>query len=473
MDAPMSVNVDVAPKMAAVLARKLEKQVVALGWPVGNVLGSEAELLAQFNVSRAVLREAVRIVEHTGTAHMRRGPGGGLVVTEPNRSAITTSMSVWFSYVGVTVGEIFDARIPLMLEVVRRAAQQRDVHAIEAILDRIADMDDSGDLDEEAFLDLDRRFIQLSDNPAVTLFADGISDLLASRLRGTRARLNPALTETDARVHLHGYGRLADSIMQGDEVGAPRRTARLLGAVRERMNDRPPRARRRPVQIDGGSPKLAEQIAFEMRDYIERAGWPVDTVLGSEAEMIDRYGVSRAVLREAVRILEHEGALRTKRGPGGGLIVAAPNADAIVHAAGLALEYARVSPAQLVDVRTALEVAAVHMSVARLTPEIAGGLTASIREERANGDRTVHLYQVHHEIAAAAGCRPLELFVRVLSELVTRQAQSDVTRGEDGKLTANTHHAHARVIEAIISGDAELAEKRLRRHLAAGIWLLH
>ena len=77
MVAPIPLNAIAAPKLATVVARSIENQVVALGWPVGEVLGSEAELLERFGVSRAVLREAVRIVEHTGAARMRRGPGGG------------------------------------------------------------------------------------------------------------------------------------------------------------------------------------------------------------------------------------------------------------------------------------------------------------------------------------------------------------------------------------------------------------
>ena len=87
-----------APKLSSVVARRIEDEVVAQGWPVGTVLGSETDLLERFGVSRAVLREAVRLVEHTGAARMRRGPGGGLIVSEPNRSAVVSAMGLWFSY---------------------------------------------------------------------------------------------------------------------------------------------------------------------------------------------------------------------------------------------------------------------------------------------------------------------------------------------------------------------------------------
>src|SRR5687768_15782586 len=104
-----------APKLASVVARHIEDDVVARGWPVGTVLGSETELLERYGVSRAVLREAVRIVEHSGAARMRRGPGGGLVVSEPNRGAVVAAIGVWLSYIGVSMTEMFEVRRPLMM----------------------------------------------------------------------------------------------------------------------------------------------------------------------------------------------------------------------------------------------------------------------------------------------------------------------------------------------------------------------
>src|SRR3954470_7230869 len=74
---------DSSPKRAAQLADQIIEDVTARGWPVGEVLGSETELLEQYSVSRAVFREAVRLLEHQHVARTRRGPGGGLVVTEP------------------------------------------------------------------------------------------------------------------------------------------------------------------------------------------------------------------------------------------------------------------------------------------------------------------------------------------------------------------------------------------------------
>jgi len=77
-----------AKKAACAIARRIEEDLIARGWPVGTIYGSETELADRFGVSRMVLREAVRILESRGTARMRRGPNGGLLVLAPEMAAV-------------------------------------------------------------------------------------------------------------------------------------------------------------------------------------------------------------------------------------------------------------------------------------------------------------------------------------------------------------------------------------------------
>jgi DNA-binding FadR family transcriptional regulator len=53
-----------ADKRASKIARHIEAEIVRRGWPIGESLGSEHALQQRFCVSRSVLREAVRLVEH-------------------------------------------------------------------------------------------------------------------------------------------------------------------------------------------------------------------------------------------------------------------------------------------------------------------------------------------------------------------------------------------------------------------------
>src|SRR5436190_21321141 len=92
-------------KLAEQTAAKIEMAIAAQGWPLGSVIGSESDLLAEYGVSRAVLREAVRLLEHDNVARMRRGPGGGLVVTVPDTQAVTRAADRFLRYRGATPGQ--------------------------------------------------------------------------------------------------------------------------------------------------------------------------------------------------------------------------------------------------------------------------------------------------------------------------------------------------------------------------------
>ena len=62
---------------------------------------------------------------------------------------------------------------------------------------------------------------------------------------------------------------------------------------------------------------------------------------------MERYDVSRAVLREAVRVLEHHQVARMRRGPGGGLFVAEPGVEAVTEAVALQIDRLGIGPEHL------------------------------------------------------------------------------------------------------------------------------
>src|SRR4051794_33749821 len=64
--------------------------------------------------------------------------------------------------------------------------------------------------------------------------------------------------------------------------------------------------------------KLAEQLAQEIVSDIERTGMAPGERFPSEVAMAQARGVSRASLREALRILEVHGLIIIRPGPGGG-----------------------------------------------------------------------------------------------------------------------------------------------------------
>jgi DNA-binding FadR family transcriptional regulator len=238
--------------------------------------------------------------------------------------------------------------------------------------------------------------------------------------------------------------------------------------------------------------KLAEQTAAKIELFIVEQGWPLGMVIGSEADLLAEYGVSRAVLREAVRLLEHDNVAHMRRGPGGGLVVAEPDAAVVTRVATLYLRYREVSPGQLFGARTALELAAVRSATERIDERGIARLRAALDDEAGGIEPAGASHQFHRVVAQLSGNPALELFTDVLTQLSAAAALDSANHtGGAGLLrdglhrdpgpgrnagpaggpardtppdVAGTHHG---IAEAIIAGDVALAQHRTTRHLQA------
>jgi DNA-binding FadR family transcriptional regulator len=217
--------------------------------------------------------------------------------------------------------------------------------------------------------------------------------------------------------------------------------------------------------LDGS--KRGELVARDIFVRVSEAGWPVDELLGSEAELMERYDVSRAVLREAVRLLEHHHVATMRRGPGGGLFVAQPGVESATEALALLLERRGIKPDDLFEPRTALELAIVDLAITRLTDDDVAALHRAIAvEEQAPSEAVPTVgHDIHAVLAAIVGNPVIELLSLVLICL-TRMHQQ-VIPGAKPPRRADVHKAHRAIVEAVVNRDAELARHRMHRHLAA------
>ena len=475
--APPTPDEPAADKLAAQVALRIEAEIIRRGWPVGASLGSEPQLRERHGVSRSVLREAVRLVEHHQVARMRRGPGGGLFVAAPDAGPAARAMVIYLEYVGTSIEDLMQARRLLEPLAAALAAEHVTEGGIEELRRTLgaesAMTDEPGDRTVET---LHVVLGELSANPVLGLFID-----VLTRLTGRYGRLSPATpgsayrtARADARRR---HAEIADVVIAGDTGRAEARMAEYLDAVAAWMSThgQDHRAVTDPAAPAEDAPappaKLAEVVAGRVRDDIAATGWPVGSVIGSEADLLARYGISRAVLREAVRLLEYHSVASMRRGPGGGLVVGAPDPQASVETMALYLEYRAVGAADLLAVREAIELGMVTRVTARHEdPAVARRLGAAARwpataptDDRTAADRTT-ADQFHAELAELAGNPVLTLFLRILTALWRRHAT--VERIGSGSAT-EVELVHQRIAEAVAAGDEGLARHRLRRHLAA------
>jgi GntR family transcriptional regulator, transcriptional repressor for pyruvate dehydrogenase complex len=122
-----------------VAAAKLRES--SLKAAAGAFLGSEDDVLARMNVSRATLKQAARLLEREGLVKVKRGVGGGYYSARPTESTLKSVVNAYLDTINVDMEDIVSVTTILWLEVVRRASQSSSSELIEALRGLIEDVD--------------------------------------------------------------------------------------------------------------------------------------------------------------------------------------------------------------------------------------------------------------------------------------------------------------------------------------------
>jgi DNA-binding FadR family transcriptional regulator len=216
-----------------------------------------------------------------------------------------------------------------------------------------------------------------------------------------------------------------------------------------------------------------QQIADELRRLIITGELDEGDSLGHEPDLIERFGVSRPSLREALRIHEAEGLISVVRGVQGGVRVHRPDQRLTARTAALVLQARNVSLADVFEARTIIEPAAVRLVAAgRGRKASANRLRSLIAEEAAAIDDPEAFARAnatfHEELVGMAGNQTLAIVAEMLNEVVTR-AVTEVSQVEaDGGSDATRRRgvrSQERLADLIDGGDVDGAEEHWRTHM--------
>jgi GntR family transcriptional regulator, transcriptional repressor for pyruvate dehydrogenase complex len=214
-------------------------------------------------------------------------------------------------------------------------------------------------------------------------------------------------------------------------------------------------------------------IADELRQLIIAGELDEGDSLGNEPDLIERFGVSRPSLREALRILETEGLISVKRGVFGGVVVHRPDQRQTGRTAALVLQARDVQLADVYEARTIMEPAAVRIvagsrgrkGAARRLRELIDQQEEAIDDPEAFARANARF---HQELVATAGNQTLEIVYEMLDEVVTRAVTAVSQADGDGGSTATRRRgvrSQRRLTDLIEAGDAEAAEAHWRTHM--------
>ncbi len=216
-----------------------------------------------------------------------------------------------------------------------------------------------------------------------------------------------------------------------------------------------------------------QQIADELRTLIVTGELSEGDSLGHEPDLVERFGVSRPSLREALRILEAEGFVSVIRGVRGGVVVHEPDQRMTARTAALVLQARNVELADVYEARTLLEpIAAKALARARSRKSARRELEVLVQEEEEAIEDPdafgVANAAFHVRLVALAGNQTLTIVAEMLHEIVAR-AVTAVSRDEDvvGSVSVRRRgiRSQRRLLELVDAGDGEAAEDHWRSHM--------
>lgn len=221
----------------------------------------------------------------------------------------------------------------------------------------------------------------------------------------------------------------------------------------------------RTARPAAGPQTRSASIAHDVEELILRGDLPRGQRLPTEAELGEVLGVSRSVVRDAVRMLVSRGLLEVRQGHG--TVVAPPSDEVFGNAMVGLLMRSGATMGEVIDARTALETQLAPLIALNATDEdlqrMDARLTEMVEAEGQDDDEAIdvaHLdfhramYDALHRPALETLLRPMQRCILLTSPLMKPEDRQDWL------------DAHREIVVALRSHDPVQAEAAVRAHFA-------
>jgi DNA-binding FadR family transcriptional regulator len=199
------------------IALELVHDIVALGLRTGDRLPLEAAMVEQYRVSRASLREALRLLEVQGLIRLKPGPGGGPVVGTVEAANFARTATLYFHLEAATYHELLQTQLllePLCAQLAAMNPARRE--AMAPFLDP-APLAPEADY-RAATVDFHAAVYALTANPVLQLLTEAVTHIVTDHVVATMdpVELRPAIVDEHAvlaRAIASGHAEKAYRVM--------------------------------------------------------------------------------------------------------------------------------------------------------------------------------------------------------------------------------------------------------------------
>jgi DNA-binding FadR family transcriptional regulator len=210
--------------------------------------------------------------------------------------------------------------------------------------------------------------------------------------------------------------------------------------------------------------RKSESVVQQMRDAINRGDLGPGAKLPSEPVLAEGFGVSRTVLREAVRILETGGYLEVRRGSTGGTFVSERVPDEF-RPSRTSVALPAVDDRLLLEARLSVELGLMQ-TVACRTPRDLLDLRTSLSHSaipNATPARAINALTDFHITLSHLAANPL--LSHFLTELIRPIRVSISARVQDRAWVGECLAQHEAIARAVEAGNTERAAALMKTHL--------
>lgn len=213
--------------------------------------------------------------------------------------------------------------------------------------------------------------------------------------------------------------------------------------------------------------KAAQVVAKQIKNAVLSGDLVVGDKLPSEKNMIEQFGYSRAVVREALRLLENDGLIALSAGRNGGAVVTNPDSSQIMSNIDMVLRMQQTGIKEVHEAQRLIEPMIVKLAIQRATAEDFKKIRQTIELIEAS-PRDVELVRLQSNLFHTFLAEATKNNVIAIVAAIFRQIIADFHYEGDEEAALAIARIHRRILEAVENKDVEAAVRRSVRHIDAG-----
>jgi GntR family transcriptional regulator, transcriptional repressor for pyruvate dehydrogenase complex len=224
-------------KAAHAIAAEFRARIASGELGDGDPLPVENELVDRLGVSKGVVREALRVLEHEGLIEVRRGLGGGPRVRHPSIGHAANAMGVYLQIGNVAVMDVWAARDRIIGSAVERLAEARSSvpelgAATDVLTKRVGDLDAYN----AALLDVNESAVREAGNATELMVVGALRHVVAAEIEAaTRALVDVRPAVQFEELIARAWQDVVRHIRAGHRAAAARAFARQADPVRDAL----------------------------------------------------------------------------------------------------------------------------------------------------------------------------------------------------------------------------------------------